>query len=78
MEEVRLFPPTPDEIILTVLKKYRLPNYYLKEIHRYLCGELSENRLVCCHSGCDIYENNIFETVRECKELLSENSTPST
>lgn len=65
--DVRLFPPSEDEVILITLTKFKLPHSLLNDIRKYIRGELSENRLVCCHTGCNPCEDTIYQAVKECK-----------
>jgi hypothetical protein len=65
--EVRLFPPSEEELILDILTKFKLPYSLLNDMRKYLSGELSENRLICCHTDCNPCEDTVYQAVKECK-----------
>lgn len=65
-----LFPQT--EIIQTILKKYKLPISYQKELELYLSKEKDENLLICCHSDCVVCNQVVYECLQTIKKELDQ------
>ena len=74
-DELRLFPPSKDEIIQKYISKYSLPEYANIYISQILEGKRSENSLICCHGGCEVCNDTILNCLEDIKkELESKNA----
>lgn len=69
--EPSLFPPDRDTIILDNLERFGLPGQVKLQINALLDGRLNENSLVCCHSGCNICSDLIYECLQAIKKELT-------
>ncbi|WCL51364.1 hypothetical protein [Leptospira sp. GIMC2001] len=72
MEDGYLFPKSLDETIAEVLDLYDLPMRILPYVKRYLSGEIPEQSLVCCHSGCDPCNETIYNALQTIKKRLGQ------
>ena len=72
IEERLLFPKGLDETIDEVLGIYDLPKRLLPYMKRYLSGEIPEQSLVCCHSGCDPCNETIYNALQTIKKKLGQ------
>lgn len=66
-----LFPPDRDSIIIDYLERYGLPVYVKTRIEALLEGRLNESTLVCCHSGCNICSDIVYECLQSIKEEVA-------
>lgn len=70
-DQLDLFPPDRNNIIIDYLERYGLPTYIKPRIDALLDGRVSESSLVCCHSGCNICSDIIYECLQSIKQEVA-------
>ena len=74
LDELRLFPISKEEMIQKIVKNYCLPEYASNYISQILEGKRSENSLICCHGGCDVCNDTIYNCLQDIKKEWEENN----
>ena len=69
-EQPELFSKDKGMIIIDYLERFGLPIYVKPRIEALLDGRLSESTLVCCHSGCNICSDIVYECLQSIKKEL--------
>lgn len=71
-EQQELFPPDKSMIVIDYLERYGLPIYVKSRIDALLDGRISESTLVCCHSGCNLCSDIIYECLQSIKKEFAD------
>ncbi|HMV42617.1 MAG TPA: hypothetical protein PK079_08785 [Leptospiraceae bacterium] len=70
-DQPTLFPPDRDSVIVDHLERYGLPPNAKFQIIALLEGRLNESSLVCCHSGCVLCSELIYNCLQDVKKELA-------
>lgn len=63
-----LFPKSREEIIEEILHQHKLPLAYRNTFEIYLRGDRPVHSLVCCHSGCRICQEDVYQAILTAKK----------